>query len=94
MEQCNVCVNKGSQCELCKDNPIYARVPKISYFQTYKPACPIGATDCVLDPAYIKFNYPKWYKELYGDKSVEEAAKKCHPDYEDNWCNDYDDEDK
>lgn len=33
----------------------------------YTPVCPRGYTDCVYDPAYIKFSSPEWYKELYGD---------------------------
>ena len=63
----------------------------------YTPVCPRGYLDCVYDPAYIHFHYPDWYKELYGDKTPEEAAEKCRqkmledPD-EENYC--YDDEDK
>ena len=94
MNKCNSCVNQGDICVHCKDNPIYANYPQVSYHQTYKPACPIGAIDCVGDPAYIKFHYPDWYKELYGDKTPKEAALKCRPDWEDRWCRDYDDEDK
>lgn len=66
----------------------------------YKPLCPRGYDDCVWDPAYIFFNYPDWYKKLYGDLSPEEAIfvkNGCHekalldPD-EKYYC--YDDEDK
>lgn len=62
----------------------------------YKPTCTMGFDDCIHDPAYIKATYPDWYKELYGDLSVENAC--CH---EDSPCVDctehhcyYDDEDK
>ena len=47
----------------------------------YKPLCPRGYDDCVWDPAYIFFNYPDWYKKLYGDLSPEEAIfvkNGCH----------------
>lgn len=66
----------------------------------YKPVCPRGYTDCVYDPAYIKFHHPEWYKELHGDMTPEEAVHKkggCYdkvekdPD-EEYYC--YDDEDK
>jgi hypothetical protein len=68
-------------------------------FQTvyYKPLCPRGYTDCILDPAKIKAVNPVWYKELYGDATPEEAIKECikrvqeDPD-EKYYC--YDDEDK
>ena len=41
----------------------------------YKAVCPRGFVDCVYDPAYIKFNYPDWYKELYDTLTPEEAIK-------------------
>ncbi len=47
---------------LCMDegpNPF-----KIIY---YKPTCPHGCIDCIYDPMYIYFTYPKWYKKLYGE---------------------------
>ena len=68
--------------------------------EPYKPVCPRGYTDCVCDPAYIKYHHPEWYKEMYGDLSPEEAARtedSCYdrfrkdPD-EKYYC--YDDEDK
>ena len=37
--------------------------------------CKFGYKDCVNDPGYIYAHHPDWYKELYGDKSYEEAAK-------------------
>lgn len=40
----------------------------------YRPTCKFGWDDCINDPAYIYATYPEWYKELYGDKSPEEAA--------------------
>ena len=63
----------------------------------YKPTCPRGYTDCVYDPAYIKYHHPEWYEELYGNKTLEEATGECKekvakdPD-EKYYC--YDDEDK
>ena len=40
----------------------------------YRPTCKFGWDNCIHDPAYIYATYPEWYKELYGDKSPEEAA--------------------
>jgi hypothetical protein len=62
----------------------------------YKPTCKFGYENCIHDPAYIYSTYPEWYKELYGDKSPEEAAideeEGCVSCTEDNCY--YDDEDK
>ena len=63
----------------------------------YTPTCPRGYTDCVYDPAYIKFNHPEWYQHLYGDKTPEEASYECQElmkkdPNEEYHC--YDDEDK
>ena len=101
---CESCVADKSLCSNCKDHPIVKRIllslPKQSYFQEYKPVCPRGYEDCISDPAYIKYHYPNWYKELYGDLSPEEAIYEpggCYdafindPD-EEKYC--YDDEDK
>ena len=61
------------------------------------PTCTRGCNGCVNDPAYIKFYHPKWYEELYGDKTPMQAAEsyrkaiKEDPDME-YYC--YDDEDK
>ncbi|MBO5953305.1 MAG: hypothetical protein J6Q53_04195 [Oscillospiraceae bacterium] len=68
--------------------------------QGYTPTCPRGYTDCIHDPAYIKFHHPEWYKELYGDMTPEEAALEengCYDSFEEDpdmkyYC--YDDEDK
>jgi hypothetical protein len=99
--KCDKCVSDKSLCSHCRDNPevqkILASLPQRSFFMNYAPVCPRGYLDCVYDPAYIHFHYPDWYKELYGDKTPEEAAEKCRqkmledPD-EENYC--YDDEDK
>ena len=40
----------------------------------YKPTCKFRYENCIHDPAYIYSTYPEWYKELYGDKTPEEAA--------------------
>lgn len=37
--------------------------------------CKFGYKNCVNDPGYIYATDPDWYKELYGNKSYEEAAK-------------------
>ena len=89
--KCEICVTDKSKCIECKDNPIYANVPKWSQFQEYIPTCPQGYCDCVYDPAYIKFYHPEWYEKQYEDMTPEEVAKK-HCDKEDKYC--YDDEDK
>lgn len=97
MSKCEKCFAPKESCNKCKDNPIYSNVPIVSKFMAYIPTCPRGYTDCVGDPAYIKFYHPKWYKELYGDKTPYEAAEECRqaviddPD-EEYYC--YDDEDK
>lgn len=43
----------------------------------YKPACPLGHTDCVNDPARIKRFHPDYYRDLYGDLSISMAVKEC-----------------
>ena len=91
--RCDICVTDKSRCNDCKENPKYAHIPTVSLFSCYVPTCPFGMDDCVGDPAYIKYHYPDWYKELYGDISPEEASKQSCSSYEHFWeC--YDDEDK
>lgn len=107
---CESCVTNKRCCVDCRENPIYAEtiakaqemlnsVPKYSQHMYYKPVCPYGATDCVCDPAYIKYYYPDWYADSYGDKTPEEAIyvkNGCYDhfinDPKHNYC--YDDEDK
>lgn len=94
---CEKCVTDRSLCDGCRNSPKYADYPNKSLFRAFNPTCPLGYDDCIHDPAYIKHHYPKWYQELYGDLTPEEAAKTkegCNPDLEDEWCSDYDDEDK
>lgn len=97
MSKCEKCVADRKNCKDCKDNPVYANVPMGSKFMAYIPTCPRGYTDCVGDPAYIKYINPEWYKELYGNKTPYEAAEECRqaviedPD-EEYYC--YDNEDK
>lgn len=61
--------------------------------KTYKRMCPRGYDDCVCDPGYIKFYYPDWYFELYGNKTLRQAVKDCKIAMKNEFdC--YDDEDK
>ena len=95
--RCENCVTSKEECVNCCDNPIYANVPRQSKYQKYIPLCPRGYKDCVLDPAYIKAYNPKWYYELYGDKTPEEAVEKCRQIMEEDPNEEYpcyDDEDK
>lgn len=87
------CLNRNSLCENCRENKVF---PTMSFYQSYIPTCPYGYDDCISDPAYIKYNYPNWYKELYGDKTVEEAGERCrkYHDADSKFCDSYDDEDK
>ena len=56
----------------------------------YTPTCPYGYTDCISDPAYIRFHYPKWWEELGMPTECE-----CADEYEEDCsCRYYDDEDK
>ena len=92
-DKCAVCVTEKTLCNQCRDNPKYANVPSQSLFQVYQPTCPFGATDCVCDPAYIKYYHPEWYKDMYGDKSPSEVANEtCKRQTSMRHC--YDDEDK
>ena len=91
---CEKCVTDRSLCDGCRNAPKYADYPHKSLFRAYIPTCPIGYDNCICDPAYIKHHHPAWYKDLYGDLTPEEASKKrCKPEEED-YCSDYDDEDK
>lgn len=90
--RCDKCVTDKSKCKKCNENPIYKDFPSYSQFSEYIPVCPKGMTDCISDPAYILCHYPEWYKELYGDKTPEEAIKTEEDCREEN-CH-YDDEDK
>ena len=98
--KCERCVTDKSKCVNCPDNPEYKHIERYSLFQAYIPVCPRGYTDCVCDPAYIKFHHPKWYKELYGNTTPEEAIKTeggcldrvAEDPNEEFFC--YDDEDK
>ena len=75
MKSCNNCIQNKDLCPKCKWNPIYKDLH--DYKKLYEPVCPFGYTDCVCDSAYIKYHYPKWSKELYGDKTPEEAGCYC-----------------
>ena len=75
-------------------------LPTKSRFMAYVPTCPRGYVDCVNDPAYILYHHPKWYKELFGDMTPQEAihvengcvASVESDPREEYYC--YDDEDK
>lgn len=56
----------------------------------YEPTCKFGYEDCICDPAYIKYVYPEWYTELYGDVTPGEVDD-C---YDCDNGSRYDDEDK
>ena len=58
--------------------------------EPYRPTCPYGYMDCVSDPAYIRWNHPKWWEELGMPTECSQAKyyeEDCH-------CKWYDDEDK
>lgn len=85
------CIQDKRLCHKCTFNE---SLPKLaSYLKFYEPVCPKGYNDCVLDPAYIKYYYPDWYKDLYGNKTpVEVALEECGGKALHDDC--YDDEDK
>ena len=74
---CDRCVTDKKWCYKCRDSAevqkILMSLPKNSYFASYVAVCPRGYSDCVRDPAYIKFEYPDWYEELYGNITPLEA---------------------
>lgn len=98
--KCEKCVTDKSLCINCPDNPEYKHIKPYSLFKEYIPVCPRHHEDCVCDPAYIKFHHPKWYAELYGDITPEEAIRTeggcldrvAEDPFEEFFC--YDDEDK
>lgn len=63
--------------------------------EDYKPICPIGMTDCVCDPAYIKCMHPEWYREMWRDEPPDGAPLQECIDHlnKDGTCVCYDDED-
>lgn len=94
---CSDCmIDDETICQKCSDNPNYKCLH--SQKMSYKPTCPLGYSDCINDPAYIKYWYPTWYKELYSDLTPEQASvKSCQKRVEEDpdeayYC--YDDEDK
>lgn len=101
--RCKVCkYNRG--CTMTEKECVEGVMLGLRYDEDkdYVPLCPIGYTDCICDPAYIKYYHPEWYKELHGDKSPEEVVKetcckkiiKLNEPLETSICPDYDDEDK
>lgn len=78
-ENCNLCVHQPGLSDLYLHHPI---------------TCKFGYKNCINDPGYIFAVDLEWYKELYGDKNIYEAAKDeegcgncskkyCHYDTED-----------
>ena len=97
----NNALDNKSVCGNCRDNPLVQKIlqalPKNSYFQTYQPVCPCGHSDCIYDPAYIKYYDPEWYEDLYGNLTPEEAINtnsECAKYSNDMHCMLYDNEDK
>lgn len=89
------CVSDKKNCEKCERNFKFNDLK--DYFQQYHPACPLGFEFCVNDPAYIKCFHPKYFKEAFGDKSIEEiVAETClnTKHITNGFCPYYDDEDK
>ena len=94
IDRCSKCVTDKSRCDECMENIKYRDVPRISLYAEYKAVCPFGMTDCVCDPGYIKYHYPEWYKDMYGNKTPEETVKSNHCSKSSNFYECYDDEDK
>lgn len=92
--KCEECVTDKSLCVECRDYPKYRYIPMRSYFSAYNPVCPVGMPDCILDPAYLKCYHPEWYEKIYGDMTPEEVANKFCNKQQDEYCYDYDNEDK
>ena len=44
------------------------------YVLPYEPVCPFGYTDCINDPAYIKWYHPDWYQDIYGKNIKPDGA--------------------
>ena len=66
------------------------KAANILYQAPYIPSCPYGYEDCISDPAYIRWNHPKWWEELGMPTECE-----CADEYEEGCsCRYYDDEDK
>jgi hypothetical protein len=94
---CSDCIIEDETiCQKCSDNPNYKCLH--SQKMLYKPTCPRGYSDCINDPAYIRYCYPDWYRELYKDLTPEQASmKSCQERVKEDpdemyYC--YDDEDK
>lgn len=93
--KCQVCITNKSHCDDCKDSPKYRNIPRQSLFMAYKPMCPFRLNDCIGDPAYYKIHDPKYYEELYGGLSPEEAIREsCSCCTEWGYPKYYDNEDK
>ena len=91
-QTCNTCVTDKEYCSRCIHNPDYK--PYFNYYSAYKPTCKFARTDCVHDPAYIKYIDPEWYQLLYGTQTPEEAAANREGCLSCKSGEQYDDEDK
>lgn len=69
------CINK-IYCKSCSE--YYGYIPKQSLYTDYIPVCPLGYGDCIYDPAYLKRNYPDYYKEEFGELTPFEASLTEH----------------
>lgn len=66
------------------------KAANILYQAPYTPSCPYGYEDCISDPAYKRWNHPKWWEELGMPTECE-----CANEYEEGCsCRYYDNEDK
>lgn len=97
MHWCDCEINKYWRWSFERRKGYSVDVPKqFQGLHTFRPVCPFGYRNCVADPAYIRTEYPSWYKELYGDQTPWQAASKCreyHEKYPEG-CPYFDDEDK
>lgn len=95
--RCDECITDKTFCSSCTANPTHR-----NYFKAYIEVCPKGYIGCINDPAYTKCYHPETYKRLYGNLTPEEVIikhgcmdySKDAKDYDANYCEFYDDEDK
>lgn len=91
VSKCVDCKTDKKRCVYCKDNVIYRDIPRVSLYTRYKPLCPAGMLDCVDDPAYLKYYFPKEFERLYGNIKEENIVGIHCTALDDNKCNCYND---